>query len=118
MSATEALMREIDSARLQYRPLLHIRVTQDAIPGAPAAVPITPERARSIRLRIVELSGDADAVVVPDPEVWLRSLEIVVHPEDWTAVLLEHGRFIRDLVIREDRAGRDPVCDFMGVQVI
>lgn len=116
-SSTEALMREIDSATMLARPLLHIRVTTDALRGSPAAVPITPERARRVRLRAFE-GRDGEAVVDGDPEVYLRSLEIVVHPADWADVLAElPDRYVGDRIRMHQDARTGARVEFMGIEV-
>jgi hypothetical protein len=79
-----AIHREVYDARAADRPITHIRVTTDALPGYPAAVPITPERARTIRLRMA-YGGTVGA----DYASTGRLLEIVIHPEDWATLLKE-----------------------------
>lgn len=80
---SEALRREMRAAALEDRPVRHIRITEDALRGSPVALPITPERQRTVgRLRAYPGGGvDADLAMA----CW--ELEIVVHPVDWYGVL-------------------------------
>lgn len=74
-----------DAARERYRGedrIAHIRITTDAIPGSIVAMPITPERMRSLGyLRLVQPTEPGPATVIADPSREL--LEIVMHPKDW-----------------------------------
>lgn len=65
-----ALMGEINFIREQDRPLLWLRVTEDAIEGSPIAVPATPERI-------------AQASTVTGEELGYDGMEILVHPTDY-----------------------------------
>ena len=73
---TEAIRREIDEARGGDRPVASVRVTESALPGTVAAVSLSPERAEALRL---------DAVLTE------RAVEILVHPDDYAALLEEPG---------------------------
>ncbi len=46
----ETFHRELHDAGMQAYEVVRIRVTADAISGAPVAMPLTPERARSVKL--------------------------------------------------------------------
>jgi hypothetical protein len=111
VSALVTLLDEVRCAQELDRPLSHIRVTVDALKGSPVLVPITPERARQIRLVAVEDRGEF--TVEADPEVWLRQLELLVHPADWMEVQIDSGAW-RYLV------GPSPLraFSFAGVAVI
>lgn len=81
------VVREIDSAAEQDRPLAQIRVTTDAIPGSISTAPVTPERGRVLgKLRAVPVDGGAAVEGDPSNE---RLLEILIHPDDWNLVLVE-----------------------------
>jgi hypothetical protein len=83
-SVFRAIAHEVYEARAALRPITHIRVTRDALAGTVAALPITPERARTIRLRAFP-GGTVEA----DFGETERLLEIVIHPEDWRTLLTE-----------------------------
>jgi hypothetical protein len=81
----EAIVSEINHAELDDRRVRALRVTTDAVAGSLAAMPITPERARTVgRLWMLE-----DSTVVA--EDLLYDLELLVHPSDWYALLAERG---------------------------
>lgn len=107
----EAIKREIWYAREQARPLLRIRVTTDALQGSPVAVPITPEQARQIRLVAVPLP-EGETAVEADPHVYMRALELIVHPADWSDVLAHP--IMRYVLPGDD--GR--IREFMGLPVV
>ncbi len=83
-SMFEAFHRELHDAGMQDYEVVRIRVTHDAIGGAPVAMPLTPERARS-----VTLPARGGRMV---PLELVR--EIVVHPDDWRDLLVDPA--IRD----------------------
>ena len=84
MSTMETIWREVNDARSTgYQSIVHIRITTDALEGSPVTVPITPERARTIaRLMIVKGHG-----VVADSMDYETKLELLMHPEDYMALL-------------------------------
>lgn len=84
MSVFRAITREVYDAQAQLREIVHIRVSRNALAGSVVALPITPERARTIRLRA--FPGGAVDVDYGSTE---RLLEIVIHPEDWRDLLTE-----------------------------
>ena len=98
------LMREIASAQEQDRPLLHIRVTPDALRGTPASLPVTPERLRVLYPESVKL-GLIENGLVPH-----HGMELVVHPEDWRDVLKVVMPYASPTANRGD--------EFMGYPVI
>jgi hypothetical protein len=88
MSLFDALRREICEAELEDREILRLRITPEAIAGSPVTVPVTPERARLLRL-LMYPGETVDA----DPELVARfALELLIHPRDWYALLCERGR--------------------------
>ena len=72
----EAIRREIDEARGADRPVASVRVTASALPGTVAAVSLSPERVEALRL---------------DRQLAERAVEILVHPDDYAALLEEPG---------------------------
>jgi hypothetical protein len=104
MTVVESLCHEIAAAEEGMRPVGHVRVSRDVIPGSPVCVPVTPERARTIALRAVK-----DGVIA-DPSVWMRQLEIVVHPQDWM-------EYLRDMDTRWMSESRLDVDTFRGIPV-
>lgn len=64
----EAIQRELTAARDAARPVASVRVTESALPGAVAAVSLSPERARSLEL---------DAVLAE------QAVEVLLHPDDY-----------------------------------
>lgn len=110
MTVLSVLHREIQEARAAARPLRHIRVSVDAIAGAPTTTPIAPERLRTLALRAIPGErGSESAGVVADPEAQERWLEIVIHPEDWRDVLV---------TAREELDTLGPVRRVFGIEVI
>lgn len=89
MNVLEVIARELRAARESALELVRVRVTSDAIPGSPVAVPFTPERARALRTYVVELEH-IGALAGADPELE-RARELVIHPDDWRALELERG---------------------------
>jgi hypothetical protein len=87
MSLLKPFYDEIRQAREQDREVHWIRVTKDAIPGSIVTTPITPERARQIRLRAEPEFGSGYTVDTDPSLVGRPPLEIVVHPEDWAELL-------------------------------
>jgi hypothetical protein len=72
----DAIRREIDAARDAERPVASVRVTESALPGAVAAVGLSPERAAAL---------DLDAPLAE------AAVEILVHPDDYAEFLDEPG---------------------------
>ncbi|MDA0180672.1 hypothetical protein OJ997_10245 [Solirubrobacter phytolaccae] len=64
----DAIRRELDEARRAERPVASVRVTESALPGAVAAVSLSPERAEALDL---------------DAQMTERAVEILVHPDDY-----------------------------------
>jgi hypothetical protein len=94
MTVLDIIYRERQQAReTGYKRIVHIRVTKDAILGAPTTVPVTPERARTLGRLLMVRSGGLDGVVVADPSDYERMLELLIHPEDWAALLTEKTAF-------------------------
>lgn len=87
-SVFAAIARERHDADVQLRPIIHIRITKDAIPGTPAAVPVTPERARTLGRLWALPDGSVDAAYDG------RALEVVIHPEDWSRLLTEKDAMV------------------------
>lgn len=97
MDATGAIIREIQAAQEQARKLLQIRVTPDAIPGAPVSAPIAPERADDL---LEEWEDKYDAYLeseerikerVPEPPETVEGMsELLVHPGDWQELRHDH----------------------------
>lgn len=86
MSVLHAISNELDAAALSgYKRIVHIRLTTDALPGSVTSTPITPERARTLG-RLLALPGGG---VVADPRSTELLMEILIHPEDWAALLAE-----------------------------
>jgi len=108
MKAIETLWREINDAAIQMRPIQHIRVTTDAFAGSPSVAPISPERARQVRLLAIP-AYNGDISVVADPEVVARTLELLVHPKDWYDALHEMSC---------NPAHFPNATEFMGIKVI
>lgn len=80
-SVAEVIWHERNDADAQMRPIIHIRITTDGIPGSPAALPVTPERARTLGKLWAFPNGSVDAAYDG------RALEVLVHPEDWAGLL-------------------------------
>lgn len=80
------LWGEIQDARAQDRPIVQIRVTADAIHGAPTSTRMTPERARARAAKAVEIKDGPVAIASAESERWL---ELVIHPEDWRDLLIQ-----------------------------
>ena len=96
MTIMPTLYREQQQAREQLREIHHIRVTTDALPGSLVSVPITPERARTIRLAMFP-SKAGESTVDVDPELVGRPLlEVLMHPEDY-AELTKDLDAVRDV---------------------
>jgi hypothetical protein len=96
-------------AELQARHIRGIRVTTDALAGSIVALPITPERARSYRLLMIEGRG-----AVADPVVYERDLEVLVHPEDWRDFL----KNLPNSVTFNESGAVGSVREVMGIPVI
>lgn len=77
-----AVHGEINMAREQMRDIAWIRVSPDAIDGLLAVVPVTPERARQIRLADWGNGVDVDPALIARPP-----LELLIHPHDWYRLL-------------------------------
>ncbi|MBE2315200.1 hypothetical protein DVA67_004390 [Solirubrobacter sp. CPCC 204708] len=71
---SDAIQRELDDAREADRPVASVRVSESALPGAVAAVSLSPERAAALRL---------DAVLAE------RAVEVLLHPDDYEELLDE-----------------------------
>jgi hypothetical protein len=84
------ILREINSAATEDRPVAQIRVTADAIRGSITTAPLTPERARVLGRLLAVPFGEGDSAVVSDPDNE-RLLEILIHPEDWRDLLTEEA---------------------------
>jgi hypothetical protein len=82
-SVIAAIFRECNAADGQMRPIIHARLTTDAIPGSIAAMPVTPERARTLGKLWAFPDGTIEAAYDG------RALEILIHPEDWHGLLKE-----------------------------
>lgn len=74
MSVLAVICAELREARAARHELERVRVTAAAIPGSPVRVPLEVER---IHPRAVE--------------VYVRTFELVIHPDDWSALQLERG---------------------------
>lgn len=83
----EILEAEITHATLRDLRIVQIRVTDDAIAGAPVATMLTPERLRLLAPTIRAELGADHATVAADTYALDRWRELVVHPDDWRAVL-------------------------------
>ena len=70
----DAIRREIDAARDAERPVASVRVTESALPGAVAAVGLSPERVAALEL---------------DAPLAEAAVEILVHPDDYAEFLEE-----------------------------
>lgn len=80
----------VEADETGYKRIVHVRVTTDAICGSMAAVPVTPERARAIgKLVALPDVGALAYTVAADPQWYERALELLIHPEDWIALLRE-----------------------------
>lgn len=79
----EVIVRELRQAVEAQREVVHIRVSQDAISGCVLAVPLAPERLRT--LAGVNTAGKG---LLPDPKAQERLVEIVVHPDEWIDMML------------------------------
>ncbi len=64
----DAIRREFDQARGAERPVASVRVTASALPGAVAAVSLSPERAEALQL---------------SPQLAEAAVEVLVHPDDY-----------------------------------
>lgn len=93
MSVAALIFSERNQARERMRPIIHIRVTTDAIPGSPVAVPVTPERARTLGKIWAFPDGTVEAAFDG------RALELLVHPEDWYSLLKDMDA-ARDYVVQ------------------
>lgn len=82
-SVSSALWRERQEARAQMRPIVHIRISRDAFLGSIVAVPVSPERARTLGKLWAFPDGTVDAAYDG------RALELLMHPEDWASLLKE-----------------------------
>lgn len=82
-SIVASLFRERNAADEQMRPIIHIRITTDAIAGSVVAVPVSPERARTLGKLWAFPDGTIEAAYDG------RALEILVHHEDWYSLLKE-----------------------------
>lgn len=102
----EAFFREINDAGLQLHEIARIRITHDAISGAPVAAPLTPERARTVTLP--QRGGQ------PVPLELVR--EIVVHPDDWRDLLVDERMAERQLQSEPDSIYGLPVVNESEVQ--
>jgi hypothetical protein len=80
----------MDCRATGYKRIVHIRVTTDAIQGAPVSVPITPERAR-VLARLMMVPTQPEPTVVADPMDYETMMEIVMHPADYCDVLKERA---------------------------
>ena len=81
------LHKELHDARAAMRPVLHIRITTDAIPGTVTSTPLTPERLRVLKPYVIHIEGRETPDVLADPTLVDRALEIVMHPQDWHDLL-------------------------------
>lgn len=88
MDAEVAVGNEICGALEQGLKVAHIRVTADAIQGSPAALAMTPERARGVA--VIEVGG----VVTADPEMVLHAAEVLLHPADFDAIVERHLSYL------------------------
>jgi hypothetical protein len=71
----DAIRRELDDARDADRPVASVRVTANALPGAVAAVSLSPERAQALQL---------DAALAE------AAVEVLLHPDDYEELGGEH----------------------------
>ena len=113
MSIFAALHSEIRHAREQDRPVVHVRVAKDALPGTVAAMPVTPERARALGTLLLL----PDETIVGSP-VNERLLELLIHPEDWRGLLVEKdalGNYVVDYVVAPGEGG---VTRVLGIPVV
>jgi hypothetical protein len=85
------LWRELNDAEARRLQIVQIRVSPAAIPGAPTTTMITPERIRAMRTYVIQLPGRDTPDAFPDPDAQERWREIVIHPVDWQALLMEHA---------------------------
>ena len=108
MAVITGVAREVNDALKEALTVLHVRVTPDALEGSPVAVPITPERARRIKL-IMLPGGAAEA----SPEVTERCREILLHPHDWATVLVALPRDIGHAV-----GSHSPPFRLLGYEVV
>lgn len=104
----EAIAQQIREARMADRPILHLRVTPDAIPGTVTTTPLAPGRLRRYRALAAE-----EGTILPD--LSSNVLEIVVAPVDWDALLVEKDAFERYAVEVDPGSG---VKKVLGVRVV
>lgn len=111
MSVLEIIHRERQDARATgYKRIVHIRVTVDAIPGAPTTVPVTPERARVLgRLLMVRGEGPLTGSVVADPSDYEAMLELLIHPKDYADLLKDASAIAAVQIGEVDRVMGIPV---------
>lgn len=96
MSVELAIANQLNDAReTGWQRIVHIRVTVDALAGSVTALPVTPERARTLG-RLLAVPGG----VVADPSDYEGMLELLIHPADW-ADLLRDTTAIRSVKLGE-----------------
>lgn len=107
MTIFAAVYREINDADTTgYKRIVHIRITPDAIPGSPVAVPVTPERARTLGRLIALPTKDGEPSVTADPSDYERMLELLLHPQDWAQAKQEANELAMSLSMRPGEPNR------------
>lgn len=89
MGMYATLQAEIHHVRLRALDVVQIRVSTDAIPGSVTTTMLTPERLRALRPYVIHLQGRETPDALADPTAAERLREIVMHPDDWFALLEE-----------------------------
>lgn len=98
MKIAALLEREAVEACIACRDIIQIRVTADALPGSPVALSLTPERVRQHAL-VGYTQG-----VIADLRWQDRTLEIIMHPDDWRDVLVD-AELTRAYAVRQSPKG-------------